>query len=496
MRIRKIAAAGLIGALALNGFDTGHHRDLTWSALRAEGFTVGSVNVTVMANWLPDFYQGIPSCSKTICEASRQLHFDNLDNVSQVQHYWRQLAINTKKTVQQYARGNDAYNALAVLVTLGASLHAVQDFYSHSNWNELHPKRGADYSGVTWWNAVSQGQNLSKLRLYTGDYPKDEPIHGNKGPRTHDELNKDHYGREKWDEAYIFAYAASRQWVRTVGQWVKEVNPDLWDKCVRAIVIEGTAEKAMDRDLAASYGLSAWIFNPEVGRLGSVSKAVQDVLNGGHWKGPGSTMAIKSVSSSAGFLWDTLGDTDSFTASSYGVLSISSYLSEKVYEFPKDPETAVPPGMALQPIQFDERALFLRSVTARPIEANLDFDGVFGLIRVTSSDPALEIEIKEAPWRGLNQPNQLKWQAVAFLQSTQPVTLNYNLWAERSDPPQTLYQFDLNPDTTKRDFQFSFSPATGACTGAITTCSEQTPGTVSFEATVGLFLRSARIVFQ
>ena len=90
-------------------------------------------------NWLHQWVEG-----------ARRLHFyagrrqpeaPNLSNTAGVDHEWRRLMFLTRKWVQRAGRENDPLEVMAVL---GMLLHAVQDFYAHSNWVEdPDPEEGA-----------------------------------------------------------------------------------------------------------------------------------------------------------------------------------------------------------------------------------------------------------------------------------------------------------------------------------------------------------------
>ncbi|MHA2363294.1 MAG: hypothetical protein ACXAC7_05015 [Candidatus Hodarchaeales archaeon] len=59
-----------------------------------------------------------------------QFHFDNLFSFEAIQKHWTWLKRVTKENLQGEP------DLLIIFSTLGNSLHAVQDFYSHSNWVE------------------------------------------------------------------------------------------------------------------------------------------------------------------------------------------------------------------------------------------------------------------------------------------------------------------------------------------------------------------------
>ncbi|MGA7933251.1 MAG: hypothetical protein WCA35_06865 [Kovacikia sp.] len=242
-------------------FDTGHHADLTREALQTEGFSNTSIEIAQVENWFVDYFSISPT-SQLKADVEK-LHFDNLFSETQIRNYWGNLSLNTKLAVQAAARENDP---LKLLSLLGMSLHAVQDFYTHSNWVETHEPTGDVYRTDTWFNSPM----LSNL--FTGSYetlrPGAQQLHGdyNSG------LNHDSYVWPNWDRSYVFAYAASREWVNAIHGWMNEVNPSFWTT-VQQLEVSQNDRKALDFDLQAAYRISEWI---------AVSGA------NGHWKGNGS----------------------------------------------------------------------------------------------------------------------------------------------------------------------------------------------------------------
>ena len=246
-------------------FDTGHHSDVTREALQNEGFKETPIKIVQVENWLVDYYSN-QILTPEVKKESEKLHFDNLFTTEDISNYWTWLTLNTKEAVKQAVTKEDPLNLLTIL---GISLHGVQDFYSHSNWVEEHSSSsdGNSYSSATWFD--SPRDTTSQLKLYTGAYPpeldKEKKPHG----KYKDGMNKDSYVRDNWEQAYVSAYAASRQWVNAVHEWVKEVNPDFWSQ-----VQNYTAdETALDKDLKAAYDISLY-----------VKVSGED----GHWKGNGS----------------------------------------------------------------------------------------------------------------------------------------------------------------------------------------------------------------
>src|SRR4029450_6028574 len=83
-----------------------------------------------------------------------------------------------------------------------------------------------------------------------------------------DGMNHDSYVRPRWDEAYVFSYCASLQWIESAKDWVAAVNPAFWEQLR---TFKGYAGLTYDQE--AGYRLSEWL------DFGG---------HNGSWKGPGS----------------------------------------------------------------------------------------------------------------------------------------------------------------------------------------------------------------
>jgi len=284
-----IALAASLCALPApaRAFDTGPHADMTRDALMAEGFTLPSANIGAVDNWLVDYYTnpdknpysghanaliGVTrlglareSWPDFWVEAARRLHFDSeqrtlampdLSKTAGIEREWQRLMWVTRHRQLRYAAQKN--DPLLVLATIGTTLHAVQDFYSHSNWVEdLRPGLLSGRGGPaiktlgygetpTWFDVPPEvRRTLTGTReVFTG--VKGVPRgHGHwrsdDNNSLHQGLNKDWPGRPKFQESYITAYFASRQWVRAMRTWLG--NEPLWN---RAMSMPNTAELAHD----------------------------------------------------------------------------------------------------------------------------------------------------------------------------------------------------------------------------------------------------------
>ncbi len=102
-----------------------------------------------------------------------KLHFDDLFSTAQVESNWYRLFAGTILGLLWAKERNDVAAAHHIL---GISLHAVQDFYSHSNWVDAPNRR------YRTWFEVSPAER-GHLNLWTGCYnhcgPTSIKPHGN-----------------------------------------------------------------------------------------------------------------------------------------------------------------------------------------------------------------------------------------------------------------------------------------------------------------------------
>ncbi len=250
-----------------HAFDTGPHQDMTRTAFQDEGFAPGSpvIQIAQVSNWLVDYYSSVPTYPLLQVQLAH-LHFDSLTSPTQIRNLWNRLALNTQSGI--VAAVNDVRSApdaaeryrrmvyLAVLI--GASLHPVQDFYSHSNWVELYPMQGGVYGTRTWFDTPSPPSSLHTGLVGPGNElePTGDPSRDHGG--YHAGMNHDSYSRPGWSQAYVYGYSASRQWLRAVRQWVEQVDPGVWQELM-ALRLGGGDAAALANDVLFSYYLSLWV---------------------------------------------------------------------------------------------------------------------------------------------------------------------------------------------------------------------------------------------
>ena len=247
------AALLLVSPARAHAFDTGPHTDLTRDAMGAEGFGQTATDVAVVNNWLVDLYfnsKKIPQSGhaslkigiigsllgpredwpKAVTDGAERMHFDasiwDVFDVRQAQREFERIQRATTLAIRSIKAAGGARRDAKLLAVIGISLHSLQDFYAHSTWIEPQGLKGAD---GTDWSTLKFGNTptffdvpeaaRNQLNVYIGDstFHKQRP-HG--GWNTNDNkslekgVNKDWPGRPGYDDAYMSAYFATRQWLR------------------------------------------------------------------------------------------------------------------------------------------------------------------------------------------------------------------------------------------------------------------------------------------
>jgi len=157
---RKIPAVLAVTALAVSpagAFDSYWHAQCIQRVGEQFSFTPSAWKIMQLGNFSPDFFGPVSEIASRSTMASQMavldqandpqirgaalfLHFDNLNgdfrSNSDFDLLFARLLLSTQKLIagfKQLHADDQTRNALT-LITLGASLHAVQDFYSHSDW--------------------------------------------------------------------------------------------------------------------------------------------------------------------------------------------------------------------------------------------------------------------------------------------------------------------------------------------------------------------------
>lgn len=227
---KYLLAASLLFSLNSFGFDTWWHAECTRKAMTANGFSPDARLATQVSNYLTDFMAvlnmpneellklGVESLRFRSNNSYDFLHFDAVFSTADLEKNWSTLFTNTCAALNKYAAGGLTEPGFRLIVfynIIGASLHAMQDFYSHSNWVNLFMEKGI--SPIPVWYDITAAER-SKLKLFTGIYQK--PY---KGHVSHEELNKDCSTQTYNAEAVEAAERASIDWVKRLIEAVPAV---------------------------------------------------------------------------------------------------------------------------------------------------------------------------------------------------------------------------------------------------------------------------------
>lgn len=232
----------LVGALlagaprSTDAFDTYWHWEMATSVGNTYGFSGDAVKTMQMSSSAVDYFgpfmteivggisksisylelRDLPTTGETHA-ASNFMHFDNLaarlDRNWKFDYLWSRLYENTQKTLVRYYRDTSRkidHRKMLILLSLGASLHMVEDFYSHTDWTHFDfAKRGfaqqrtkeGELYAPTWFEvrkrlgAPSSRKRTEnwKFRLCTGIFPSADsvPTSSMNVPLSHTAMNHD-----------------------------------------------------------------------------------------------------------------------------------------------------------------------------------------------------------------------------------------------------------------------------------------------------------------
>ena len=225
-------------SLSAFAFDTWWHAECTRKAMVANGFSADARLATQFSNYLTDFFPAYSVANEKLWHVNAKLgelgiqklelnadlsfefmHFDAVYTEADIEQNWKLLQANTIRTLRKYANSNEVKPGFRLPVLfniIGSSLHTIQDFYSHSNWVNLHV--AANKTPIPIWYEVLPADR-ARLNLFTGAYPDGSSA----GHKNHAELNKDCSTITLNKEAVEVAERASINWVKQLMDSVTEV---------------------------------------------------------------------------------------------------------------------------------------------------------------------------------------------------------------------------------------------------------------------------------
>lgn len=447
-----LAVGGLLFAQTV-GFGTGSHFDLTRTVLAEYGFAETPIKMVQVGNWMTDYYATSPTHGEKHRDVLEKLHFDNLYDEEQVIAYWATLLRNIKTTTERAAESEDK---MAMLVVLGVGLHAVQDFYAHSNWVELHPQKDpAEFRADTFIRAFNASRKPQFKGLHTGKYPDDRvtgpgefdppvdaDIHGMHGFG----LNKDSPLQRRWDDAYIFAYAGSHELVEAIKAWSEETNPGFWDE-VREFELDTTEEEnRLSRDIMATRNISMWLEGKG-----------QD----GIWKGPGSGSSRFFTAFSSKWL----GSHRSMMMEDFHDGNVQDDIAAELYTRSARAEMPV-----LKPYEKARNALMIRVMYVS--ERNKSMIDPGQVLSMGGSDFYSRITVDRQEFWGRTVQNKRTagdpWYEIFFFDpEVEKVPISISVWDEDHVDWTEDPHVDINPTGGIYDLTFSFDVLNGSLSGDI-----------------------------
>lgn len=170
LTVCMMVALGLATASAFQIAPEDHHRQITFSAIKRLG-------LADQASFDFDYYMlqiGNADSGQDLHQGENAFHVDNCAfaaSSAYVAEQWR--------LIESAGQPHD----LGSVKALGRLLHAVQDFYAHSNWIELHQNAAT----IPLWNLDPASLPAG---CYTGRWNQGTSLCG-PGTPHHDEMNKD-----------------------------------------------------------------------------------------------------------------------------------------------------------------------------------------------------------------------------------------------------------------------------------------------------------------
>jgi hypothetical protein len=159
-----------------------HHNELSKAAAAKVGWSGGAASSMAWCTDYLDSYLYNPvwwgqggfdryKMSKALAPEMEKLHFDDLFTTPQINLMWRRYTTHTIAALMWAKEKKDVPAAQHIV---GVSLHALQDFYSHSNWIDAPDRRDQTY----FLYGAPLRQNVG---LYSGAYEHSEHL----GQKSH-----------------------------------------------------------------------------------------------------------------------------------------------------------------------------------------------------------------------------------------------------------------------------------------------------------------------
>jgi hypothetical protein len=430
-----------VGAPAL-AFDTGPHADVTQQAMAMTGYNRGAADVAQVENWLTDYYTSSPTRPGDAC-AFDKLHFDDVFTDADVEAYWKALLRNTLAAAAK-AKADDS--TLELYVVIGVSLHVVQDFYAHSNWVESSGYAGPGFDTTTYFQWRQNPWKRTDV-IHTGWYPNCLNIpQGSHTPHGGyaDGMNHDSVVRPNYNRAFVYALAASVEWIQQIQRAIDAAPGD--PQFAKRALTYTAPNELLSRDQQASLYISEWV-----------------ALKGadGHWNGNHSGYDAAW----AAFTGRWVISSNSPYVTTFKTSAVYRSLSQGLYQPYVGADPPVYPMAPLAGTVVDMR-------TAR-VSANSNLTGsssYFGKLAATYAAGGGRPLTAQFPSRDAAQIHRprtdVPWEYLSFAPtSSQSVSLRYAVADETGLPKPQETPVAINGDSKAVDFVCEVRPGAACAWG-------------------------------
>eukprot|EP00164_Ancoracysta_twista_P001802 GFYU01002366.1.p1 GENE.GFYU01002366.1~~GFYU01002366.1.p1 ORF type:complete len:753 (+),score=233.93 GFYU01002366.1:141-2399(+) len=280
-------------------FQAGYHADMTYEAAKWAGMPEESAKFLSFGSL---FVESAPLLDAAKYGALEGFQFANLFNAESVTRYWDSLMHNTEKTLIRLRLSGKSTEQVQTELkyTVTTTLHAVQSFYSHSNfvevagqqidcdscmdvvsWSQFANKAARDAGVSVVPPEVHTGVAVAKLTdkaLYKS--VKRSKVISRIGASCLQGSIKDSPQHSNFEVAYVSATAASVEWLYSLKTWFGD--DAAWDATFNK---DSASTGTFDADTSALFDELSQ-FNEYYMAYTMVNDGF--VLTNGNWKGDGS----------------------------------------------------------------------------------------------------------------------------------------------------------------------------------------------------------------
>ncbi len=419
-------------------FDTAPHATITEQAMTMAGYNRAAANVVQVENWLTDYYTSAPTFPKSQQCTLEKLHFDDVFTNADIDAYWKTLLKNTLAAAIKAKADNDY---IEYYVVLGVSLHVVQDFYAHSNWVESSGFPGPGFDTTTYWQWRQTRWPRNGV-IHTGWYANclniDQDGHQPHGGYDSG-MNHDSVVRPNFNRAYVYALAASVEWLAQIQQAVANApgDPNFTTRMLNYFPSPPNAA-ALGTDQIASLYISEWIQNP-------LNPAALD----GHWNGNHSGYVAALTPFAAGWI----ASPDSIYVQAFKQNGVYAALAAGLYQAYAGSDPPIYPN----PLAGTVIDMHTRKVCAN---FGVGSESYFGIIIASNSQGYPIRDAAQIHLPCVDTP----WEYIAMAQlPASSIGLTYSFFNESGLPSPGQSQVPINGGATSVAFQCALPPAGTGC---------------------------------